>query len=259
TGISPTRTRRSRALTPPPATRRKRSSMRPVPASSRRRSPNRKTASTWKNAWQLSRDSLPGRGPRLGAMTLSTTQLLSIGRFAHTTGLTIRMLRRYDAIGLLVPAQVDHDTGYRWYTLEQARDGEAIRRLRELDVPLEEVRALVHAPPEELREGLAAHRARLEGRAVELRRTLDELSRLIDGKEQLVPEKDMVKFEIGIQDVAETKALVIEEHVQQDSLPEVIPADIAEVHDYVQELGFGFQGPPFCVCPYPNEDGSQDA
>src|SRR5262249_25891059 len=100
---------------------------------------------------------------------------------------------------------------------------------------------------------------RLEGRAVELRRTLDELSRLSDGKEQLVPEKDMVKFEIGIQDVAETKALVIEEHVQQDSLPEVIPADIAEVHDYVQELGFGFQGPPFCVCPYPNEDGSQDA
>ena len=72
-------------------------------------------------------------------MTLSTAQLLSIGRFARTTGLTIRTLRRYDAIGLLVPAHVDEDTGYRWYTLEQARDGEAIRRLRELDVPLEEV------------------------------------------------------------------------------------------------------------------------
>ena len=191
-------------------------------------------------------------------MTLSTAQLLSIGRFARTTGLTIRTLRRYDAIGLLVPAHVDEDTGYRWYTLEQARDGEAIRRLRELDVPLEEVRELLHAPPETLREGLEAHCARLEGRAVELRHTLEELSRLIDGKEQLVPEKEMVTFEIGIQDVDEVRALVVREHVHQDEMSEVVPRDIAEVHAYVQELGLGFHGPPLCVCPFPNEDGTLD-
>jgi len=191
-------------------------------------------------------------------MTLSTAQLLSIGRFARTTGLTIRTLRRYDAIGLLVPAHVDEDTGYRWYTLEQARDGEAIRRLRELDVPLEEVRELLHAPPETLREGLEAHCARLEGRAVELRHTLEELSRLIDGKEQLVPEKEMVTFEIGIQEVDEVKALVVREHVHQDEMSEVVPRDIAEVHAYVQELGLGFHGPPLCVCPFPNEDGTLD-
>ena len=191
-------------------------------------------------------------------MTRATTQLLSIGRFARTTGLTIRTLRRYDAIGLLVPAHVDDDTGYRWYTLEQARDGEAIRRLRELDVPLEEVRDLLHAPPETLREGLEAHCARLEGRAVELRHTLEELSRLIDGKEQLVPEKEMVTFEIGIQDVDEVRALVVREHVHQDEMSEVVPRDIAEVHAYVQELGLGFHGPPLCVCPFPNEDGTLD-
>jgi DNA-binding transcriptional MerR regulator len=192
-------------------------------------------------------------------MTVSTTHLLSIGRFARTTGLTIRTLRRYDAIGLLVPAHVDEDTGYRYYTLEQARDGEAIRRLRELDMPLDEVRALLNAQPEALREGLAAHRARLEGRAVELRQTLEELSRLIDGKEPLVPEKEMVKFEIGIQEVDETKGLVIKEHVHQDDMSEVVPKDIAEVHAYVQELGLGFHGPPICVCPFPNQDGTLDA
>jgi DNA-binding transcriptional MerR regulator len=191
-------------------------------------------------------------------MTVSATQLLSIGRFARTTGLTIRTLRRYDAIGLLVPAHVDENTGYRWYTLEQARDGEAIRRLRELDVPLDEVRALLRAPPETLREGLEAHRARLEGRAVELRHTLEELSRLIDGKEPLVPEKEMVKFEIGIQDVDEVKALVVREHVHQDEMSEVVPRAIAEVHEYVQEVGLGFQGPPICVCPFPNDDGTLD-
>jgi DNA-binding transcriptional MerR regulator len=192
-------------------------------------------------------------------MTVSSTHLLSIGRFARTTGLSIRTLRRYDAIGLLVPARVDEDTGYRWYTLDQARDGEAIRRLRELDVPLDEVKALLHAPPDALREGLAAHRARLEGRAVELRRTLEELSRLIDGKEQLVPEQGMVTFEIGIEDVEETKALVIKEHVHQDEMSEVVPKDIAAVHAYVQELGLGFHGPPLCICPFPDDDGKLSA
>jgi DNA-binding transcriptional MerR regulator len=192
-------------------------------------------------------------------MTVSTTQLLPIGRFARTTGLTIRMLRRYDAIGLLVPAHVDENTGYRYYTLDQARDGEAIRRLRELDVPVDEVRNLVHAPPEVLRQGLEAHRARLEGRTVELRKTLEELSGLIDGKEQLVPEKEMVRFEIGIQDLDEEKVLVIRERVHQDEMSEVVPKDIAEVHAYVQELGLGFHGPPICVCPFPNEDGTLEA
>ncbi|MBA3716900.1 MAG: MerR family transcriptional regulator [Actinobacteria bacterium] len=192
-------------------------------------------------------------------MTASTTRLLSIGRFARTTGLSIRTLRRYDALGLLAPAHVDDDTGYRYYTLEQARDGEAIRRLRALDVPLDEVRALLHAPPEALREGLATHRARLEGQAVELRQTLEELSRLIAGEEQLVPEKEMIRFEIGIQDLDEVKVLVIREHVHQDEMSTVVPNDIAEVHGYVQELGLGFHGPPICVCPFPNEDGTLDA
>jgi DNA-binding transcriptional MerR regulator len=192
-------------------------------------------------------------------MTVSTTQLLSIGRFARTTGLTIRTLRRYDRIGLLVPAHVDEDTGYRYYTLEQARDGEAIRRLRALEVPLDEVRALLHAPPSSVREGLAAHRARLEGRAAELRQTLEELSRLIEGKEPLVPDKEMVRFEIGIQDVEKQKVLVIREHVHQDEMSTVVPRDIAEVHAYLQELGLGFQGPPVCICPFPDEGGTLDA
>ena len=41
-----------------------------------------------------------------------------------------------------------------------------------------------------------------------------------------MPEKEMVKFEIGIQDVDETKALVITEHVHQDEMSEVVPKDI---------------------------------
>jgi DNA-binding transcriptional MerR regulator len=190
-------------------------------------------------------------------MTL-TTDLLSIGRFARISGLSIRTLRRYDGIGLLVPAFVDEETGYRYYSLAQAREAEAIRRLRSLDVPLEEVRLILHATPELVRERLAAHRARLEGRAVELEQALAELTRLIERKEPLVPEKEMVRFEIGIQDVEEHRMLLIHEHVHQDEMSKAVPRAIAEVHGYMQELGLGFHGPPICICPFPDDDGMLD-
>lgn len=39
------------------------------------------------------------------------TQLMSIGRFARLTGLTVKALRHYDEVGLLRPAAVDAETG----------------------------------------------------------------------------------------------------------------------------------------------------
>jgi protein phosphatase len=50
--------------------------------------------------------------------------LVSIGEFARLSRLSPRALRPYDELGLLSPARVDADSGYRWYgtsQLEQAR------------------------------------------------------------------------------------------------------------------------------------------
>jgi len=51
--------------------------------------------------------------------------LLSIGRFARLSGLSVGALRHYDETGLLAPAEVDRFTGYRRYRRDQlatARD-----------------------------------------------------------------------------------------------------------------------------------------
>jgi len=45
--------------------------------------------------------------------SLETAQLMTIGRFARLTGLTVKALRHYDELGLLRPTAVDPDTGYR--------------------------------------------------------------------------------------------------------------------------------------------------
>jgi DNA-binding transcriptional MerR regulator len=72
--------------------------------------------------------------------------VLSIGDFARATHMSAKMLRHYHQIGLLEPADVDPDTGYRRYTVEQIPVAQVIRRFRALDMPLERIQAVLAAP-----------------------------------------------------------------------------------------------------------------
>ena len=71
---------------------------------------------------------------------------LAIGDFSRATHLSVKTLRHYHRIGLLEPADVDPDTGYRRYTTEQIPTAQVIRRFRDLDMPLEEIHAVLDAP-----------------------------------------------------------------------------------------------------------------
>src|SRR5260370_356204 len=57
---------------------------------------------------------------------------LSIGEFSQITHLSVKTLRRYHEAGLLPPAEVDPDTGYRYYALTQVPTAQLIRRFPEL-------------------------------------------------------------------------------------------------------------------------------
>ena len=92
--------------------------------------------------------------------TRETSSMMTIGRFAQLSGLTVKALRHYDETGLLQPAHVDPETGYRWYRAGQARDGAIISVLRSMGVPLELVRHVV-SNPDRSEEHLARWRAQL--------------------------------------------------------------------------------------------------
>jgi len=66
-------------------------------------------------------------------------KLLSIGEMSKLTGTGIKALRHYDKIGVLKPAFVDQDTGYRYYRFSQTHIVELIRFAVELDIPLKEL------------------------------------------------------------------------------------------------------------------------
>jgi DNA-binding transcriptional MerR regulator len=71
--------------------------------------------------------------------------------------LTVKALRHYDEIGLLAPARVDPDNGYRYYDAAQLEEAVTIRRLRALELPLDEIRGLLDTDADALRDRLAAH------------------------------------------------------------------------------------------------------
>jgi DNA-binding transcriptional MerR regulator len=115
------------------------------------------------------------------------TELMSIGRFARLTGLTVKALRHYDEVGLLRPATVDAETGYRSYRPEQVRQAETIRMLRRLELPLDDIRALlVSDDPGLVRRVLVDHQRRTAIRSAELNVVLQGLQPLIDGKESIM-------------------------------------------------------------------------
>jgi DNA-binding transcriptional MerR regulator len=109
---------------------------------------------------------------------------LTIGQFARLSGLTTRALRHYDKLGVLRPAEVDDDNGYRHYDAAQLENARQIRVLRELEVPLDEVRRIVADPDSaDAARRIAAHRARIEARLTELRTAYYFLGKLAGGQE----------------------------------------------------------------------------
>ncbi|MGW2996301.1 MerR family transcriptional regulator, partial [Streptomyces sp. NPDC001193] len=86
--------------------------------------------------------------------------------FAQASGLTITALRHYDASGVLPPARVDPESGYRYFRRDQIRTARLIRVLRQLDIPIEQVRGmLAHAEAgADLAPALAAHLKAAEDR-----------------------------------------------------------------------------------------------
>ena len=111
---------------------------------------------------------------------------IPIGRFSKMTRLSLKALRLYGEIGLLSPAYVDPSSGYRYYSLDQAGRAEAIRLLRSVDMPLDEIRVLLDSESESaVSQQLQAHRTRLEAQISAQRLMLANLDSILESKSKL--------------------------------------------------------------------------
>jgi DNA-binding transcriptional MerR regulator len=90
--------------------------------------------------------------------------MFTIGDFAKLGRVSVRMLRHYDSLGLLIPAEVDRYTGYRTYRADQMSRLNRVIALNDLGFTLSQVRSILdeQVSADQLRGMLRLRRAQLE-------------------------------------------------------------------------------------------------
>lgn len=108
-------------------------------------------------------------------------QQLSIGAFSRLTHLSIKTLRYYHEVGLLEPAVIDPDSGYRYYRPGQAHSAHLVRRFRDLGLPVADVKAVLATTDPTARDAiLADHLDRMTEQLRQTQTAVDSLRRMLD-------------------------------------------------------------------------------
>jgi len=167
---------------------------------------------------------------------------VAIGDFSAMTYLSVKALRHYHDIGLLVPAVVDPATGYRYYDASQVAVAQVIRRFRDLGMPLSEVKAVLQAPDVDARnEVIVTHLARMETQLSQTQATVASLRSLLELQPLSLP--------VSRRTVAATDALAVTERVAIAELDAWWDNAFAELYRELREAGVEPAGPAGALYP----------
>lgn len=162
----------------------------------------------------------------------SDPKLYRIGLFAGVNRVTVKALRLYDEQGLLVPAYIDEQTGYRYYTSGQIADLHQILALKEMGFSLDDIRGIQHGREE--REMLKIKKTQI----------LNEISELTGRLARVESYLNEDKLDLNA-------------HVLIKSLPEVIIASMQvtlesydQLFDAMPQMGMEMEQLG-CVCAEP--------
>jgi DNA-binding transcriptional MerR regulator len=149
---------------------------------------------------------------------------VSIGDFSRMTHLSIKTLRHYHDVGLLAPAEIDKITGYRYYAKSQVTAAQVIRRLRELGMPVEEVRSiLATSDPAARAKLILGHLGRLERQLKETHAAVVSLRALIERPDTPIAIEHRV--------AQKTPALAISERVTVKEVSAWMATAFTEIYD----------------------------
>jgi DNA-binding transcriptional MerR regulator len=153
-----------------------------------------------------------------------------IGDFSRMTHLSVKALRFYHDQGLLEPARIDQSSGYRYYEPSQVPLAQVIRRLRDLDMPLDQVRAVVKAPDVETRtREIIAHLAAMEARLAELQTSVSSLRALL--------EAGTARPEVEFRSIPATRALAVRATVTVQEAWAWGTGAFNELYDRIEQAG----------------------
>jgi DNA-binding transcriptional MerR regulator len=171
---------------------------------------------------------------------------IAIGDFSKMTYLSIKALRRYHDMGLLVPADIDRSSGYRYYEPAQVPMGQVIRRFRDLGMPLEQIKAVIDTPDQSVRNELIVNHLReMEAALQQTQDTVTSLRHLLE--QPRAPQPISVEY----RSVTATPAVAITEMVAWGDLEHWWVAAFEELGASFPHTGATRGGPNGAL--YPSE------
>lgn len=167
--------------------------------------------------------------------------LLGIGEFSRRSWLSPKALRLYERLGLLTPAEVDPDNGYRRYDETQLETARLIAMLRRLDMPLTEVAEVVAAPTTHAARLLESYWEGVESRVASQRELARHLLIELSGEE-----RSFEMYDVNEREVREQMVLTEQRHVLVPELPDWIGAAGTRLVKAAEEHG-GVAGPMLVI------------
>lgn len=128
--------------------------------------------------------------------------MLKIGDFSKLSRVSIRMLRHYDEIGLLKPAEIDRFTGYRYYSEEQLTIANRITALKNMGFGLAAIGEMLNCyeDHDRLEQYLCEQQAELEEIKEEVLRKI----RLLEtARERLRKDVNAMKYDVTLKTLSE--------------------------------------------------------
>ena len=107
---------------------------------------------------------------------------MQIKEFAEFTGVSVRTLHYYDEIGLLEPAHVDRENGYRYYNEDSLLRMQEILFYRELDFSLKSIGEILSAPNYDKTKALKDQKKLLTLKKERLERLIDAIEDAMKGE-----------------------------------------------------------------------------
>ena len=168
--------------------------------------------------------------------------LLSIGDFSRMTHLSVKALRHYHDLGLLEPASIDRASGYRFYDVGQVPVAQVVRRLRDLGMPLDQVKSVIEAPDVTARNAeIAAHLTRMERELAQTRETVAGLRALLAAPPRRLP--------VEFRSIPATASVAIREEVSVAEFGDWWGAAFAELYAALKAADVSPTGPGGALYP----------
>lgn len=152
--------------------------------------------------------------------------MFKIGEFSKLTQVSIRMLRYYDEVGILKPAEVDEWTGYRMYSIEQIPVLNKIIYLRDSGFQVSEIAMALEKDEKSLVEQLEKKRIEVEQ---VIRDEQDKLLKIDMAKREILGDKNELHYNISIKSIPSYQVL---------SLRKVVPSYYSEGEMWKELSGF---------------------